>query len=211
MSYTVFPRFKNTVPHSVFSRAILCAMLEVLREVLVQRGGPPARIAQALRQAVGAVWASQFALIAVVGVAAALMVRPRGLDTVWTWAFMGVGAVMFAIMAAFTSNEIVKLPKLETGIRAAILLGGVAALPAVLAAVLLVLDGLGAGAVLLGLTSLAALFLSFGQVTQYAYLIAAQKREPLEPAFQGWAAPDAGPVGWRFEDVHQNKASKNRD
>ena len=204
----------NTVWNGVFSHAILCRMLEVLREVLVQRGGPPARIAQALRQAVGAVWASQFVLIAVVGIAAALMVRPRGLDTVWAWTFIGVGAVMFAIMAAFTSNEVAKLPKLETGIRAAIMLGGIASLPALLGAVLLVLDGLGAGAILLVLASLATLFLAFGQVTQYAYVIAAHKHdEPLEPPFQGWAVPDAGPeaYGWNLEDLHQNKASENRD
>lgn len=200
---------------------MLCGMLEVLRDVLVQRGGPPARIAQALRQAAGAVWASQFVLIAAVGMAAAIVVKPGGLDASWTWILLGVGAVMFAIIAAFTSNEIVKNPKLETGIRCAILLGGIAALPALLGAVLLVLDGFGAGAVLLGLASMATLFLAFGQVTQYAYVIAARKHiEPLEPTFQGWATPDAGAHGhgwkledshaWKLEDSHASEASEPR-
>ncbi len=188
-------------------------MLEVLREVLVQRGGPPARMAQALRQAVGAVWASQFVLIAAVGMAAAIVVKPGGLDASWTWILLGIGAAMFAIIAAVTSNEIVKNPKLETGVRGAIMLGGIAALPALLGAVLLVLDGLGAGAIVLGLASIATLFLAFGQVTQHAHVIAAHQPEVLlEPPFQGWAIPDAGPeaYNWKLERPPSSDASESR-
>ncbi len=169
-------------------------MLEVLRDVLVQRGGPPERVAAALRQAVGAVWASQVGLIAVVGIAVIAFNKPTGADDSWAWVFLAVSAVAYALVAAITSNDVAGSPKLVTGLKAAILLGAISALPVVLSVLLLALDGLSAGLVLLLLTAFAVLFLAFGQVTQYGYVIAAQKPDDAQDeAFQGWATDDPGP------------------
>jgi hypothetical protein len=170
-------------------------MLEVLRDVLVQRGGPPERVAAALRQAVGAVWASQVGLIAVVGVAVVALNKPAGADDSWAWVFLAVSGVAYGLVAAVTSNEVAASPKLMTGLKAAILLGAIAALPVVLGALLLALDGLSAGLILLVLTAFAVLFLAFGQVTQYGYVIASQPNADAAPdePFQGWATDDPGP------------------
>lgn len=169
-------------------------MLEVLRDVLVQRGGPPERVARALRQAVGAVWASQVVLIVVVGIAVVAFVKPAGADASWAWVFLAVSAVAYALVAAITSNDVASSPKLITGLKAAILLGAISALPVVLCALLLALDGLSGGLVLLLLTAFAVLLLAFGQVTQYGYVIAAQKpdEDAEEAPFQGWAVDDPG-------------------
>ena len=168
-------------------------MLEALRDVLVQRGGPPERVAQALRQAVGAVWASQVGLIAVVSVAVIAFVKPAGADAAWGWVFFAVSAVAYALVVAITSNDVAGSPKLVTGLKAAILLGAISALPAVLCALLLALDGISAGLVMLVLTALAVPFLAFGQVTQYGYVIASQKPDALDEPFKGWAVDDPGP------------------
>jgi hypothetical protein len=170
-------------------------MLEVLRDVLVQRGGPPERVAAALRQTVGAVWASQVGLIAVVGIAVVAFTKPAGADDSWAWVFLAVSAVAYALVAAITSNDVANSPKLVTGLKAAILLGAISALPVVLSVLLLALDGLSAGLILLLLTAFAVLFLAFGQVTQYGYVIAAQKPDDTaqDEPFQGWATDDPGP------------------
>ncbi len=169
-------------------------MLEVLRDVLVERGGPPERVAQALRQAVGAVWASQVGLIAVVCIAVIAFNKPAGADAAWAWVFLAVSAVAYALVVSITSNDVANSPKLVTGLKAAILLGAISALPAVLCALLLALDGLSAGLVMLSLTALAAPFLAFGQVTQYGYVIASQPKEATQDeVFRGWATEDPGP------------------
>lgn len=169
-------------------------MLEVLRDVLVQRGGPPERVAQALRQAVGAVWASQVLLIAAVSLAVIALVKPAGADAIWGWVFLAVSAVAYALVVAITSNDVAGSPKLVTGLKAAILLGAISALPAVLCALLLALDGISPELVMLVLTALAVPLLAFGQVTQYGYVIASHKKTDPdhEEPFRGWAADDPG-------------------
>jgi hypothetical protein len=178
-------------------------MLEPLRQSLVNPSETPAVMAKGLRGAVLGVYVSQVVMVLVVAglvmVFAPQNINARG----WAVWLAGFSFVLFVLVSAVVARGFDQKRSFAAALHAAILLGVASTVPAILACLLLTLEGARAGASALAFTSALLLAVSLTRVTGYALRIQHVPKEVPEP-FAGFGSsseferPDWARSGERF-------------
>jgi uncharacterized membrane protein len=101
----------------------------------------PAEHAQALWEASRAVWLAQAALVLMCSLLLLLTKNPQP-QPLFVVVFALIALVMFAGALALAGRDFSRLPSFGNALKAAIQLGGIAALPLILALVLAIIEGL---------------------------------------------------------------------
>ena len=162
-------------------------MLEPLRQSLANPRETPAVMAKGLRGAVLGVYVSQVALVLVAS-GLVMLFAPRQVNArgwaVWLALF---SFVMYVLVAATVARRFDLKRDFAAALHAAILLGVASTVPAVLACLLLALEGPRAGASALALTSALLLVSSLTRVTGFALRIRHEAKDAPE-AFSGFGS-----------------------
>jgi hypothetical protein len=148
-------------------------MLNDLEKTMQHRQG--GNVANALRQAVLGVFGSQFVLIAIITVLASLIMKLERHDRGWWMWLAGISVLLFMVVSAVALRELSQ-KSFVPALRAAILLGAIACLPAIFAALLFVLEGSSFGAWVMVFLTTQTLIFAIAQVS----ILGADIRAPLE-------------------------------
>ena len=174
--------FHPVVPHLGYSRAVTSH----LRQMNTNPEANPSRTIAGLRQVVLMVWASQVALTLIAALIARLVIEPRA-ALGFTQGFALVSLVLYLGVNAFVTLSVSRSKNFAAVFQGCILLGAISTVPGVLACVLIALEGLRAGALLLGFASLILLASSLTRVPGFVAQIKVVKLEP-EDQFAGFGS-----------------------
>jgi hypothetical protein len=157
------------------------------RQLNANQDANPAQTISGLRQVVLMVWASQVGLTLVAAIIARLVMAPRA-PLGFTQGFALVSLVLYLGVNAFVTLEVARTKRFAAVFQGCILLGAISTVPGVLACVLIALEGVRAGALLLGFASLILLTSSLTRIPRLVAQIKAVQREPEEQGFSGFGS-----------------------
>jgi hypothetical protein len=145
------------------------------------------RTISGLRQVVLAVWASQVGLTLIAAIIARFVLEPRA-PLGLTQGFALVSLVLYLGVNAFVTLEVSRSKSFAAVFQGCILLGAISTVPGVLACVLIALEGVRAGALLLGFSSLILLASSLTRVAGFVAQIKPIKADPEDQDFAGFGS-----------------------
>jgi hypothetical protein len=158
-----------------------------LRQLHHNPDSNPAQTIAGLRRVVLAVWASQVGLTLLVAIIARFVIAPRA-PLGFTQGFALVSLVLYLGVNAFVTLEVARSKSFAAVFQGCILLGAISTVPGVLACVLIALEGVRAGALLLGFASLILLASSLTRVAGFVAQIKVVKLEPEDQEFAGFGS-----------------------
>jgi hypothetical protein len=158
-----------------------------LRQLNQNSDANPARTIAGLRQVVLMVWASQVGLTLIAALIARFVLEPRA-PLGFTQGFALVSLVLYLGVNAFVTLEVSRSKNFASVFQGCILLGAISTVPGVLACVLIALEGVRAGALLLGFSSLILLASSLTRVPGFVAQIKVVKLESEDQEFAGFGS-----------------------
>jgi hypothetical protein len=158
-----------------------------LRQLNQNPDANPTQTIAGLRRVVLAVWASQVGLTLIVAIIARFVIAPRA-PLGFTQGFALVSLVLYLGVNAFVTLEVARSKSFAAVFQGCILLGAISTVPGVLACVLIVLEGVRAGALLLGFASLILLASSLTRVPGFVTQIKTVKLESEAQEFAGFGS-----------------------
>ena len=162
-------------------------MLEPLRQSFNHQAESPATVAKGLRRLVLSVYVSQVALVLVAAILVLVLVPPRLNVRGWAVWLAGFSFVFYFLVSAVMTRVFEQKRTFVSAMQAAIFLGIASTVPAVLACLLLALEGPRAGAPALAITSAMLLVASLARVTGYALRIQSDPKPEVE-RFEGFGS-----------------------
>jgi hypothetical protein len=163
------------------------AVTHNLRQFNQNPDANPTRTIAGLRRVVLAVWASQVGLTLIVAFIARFVIAPQA-PLGFTQGFALVSLVLYLGVNVFVTLEVARSKTFAAVFQGCILLGAISTVPGVLACVLVALEGVRAGALLLGFASLILLASSLTRVSGFVAQIKPIKLESEDQEFAGFGS-----------------------